>query len=296
VVANDLSSLFGPTLAVQLAPVQQLAQALDELDQGIARLDQRLAVAGASGLPSPAELDQLDQQLTIVDQAAAQLAAVPPEVLTAPFELQLKNIAPFALSALAFYAPAVLALLLQHLAVTVGALSLARVRLLGLMELFQTSPVRPTEVVIGNYLAYGTLCLLAGSALVALLVLALQVPILGSLVIFVATLALLILASLGIGFVIALLVHSEQQAAQQAMLVLIASVFFSGFLIFLESIDWPVRWLSYLLPTTYANRTLRDVMLRGVAMTPNDLIILGLMALFLFVLTIGLFRREFRPR
>jgi ABC-2 type transport system permease protein len=295
-IVEGFGGLFGPALADQLAPLHQLAHALTALDQGIDRLDQRLAATGASGLPTAAEVDQLDQQLTVVDQAAAQLSVVPPEVLSAPFELRLSSIAPFALSALAFYAPAVLALLLQHLAVTLGALSLARVRLLGPMELLQTSPVRPTEVVVGNYLSYSTLCLLAGSALVALLALALQVPILGSPVTFAATLVLLVLASLGIGFIISLLASSEQQAAQLAMLVLIASVFFSGFLIFLESIDWPVRGLAYLLPATYAIRTLRDVMLRGGAMTPSDLLILGAMAGLFFVLTIGLFRREFRPR
>jgi ABC-type polysaccharide/polyol phosphate export permease len=80
------------------------------------------------------------------------------------------------------------------------------------------------------------------------------------------------------------------------MLVLIASVFFSGFMIFLESIEWPIRAVSYLLPATYAIRTLRDVMLRGALLEPSDLVVLLAAGVGLFIVTILLFRREFRPK
>jgi ABC-2 type transport system permease protein len=279
-----------------LTPLRNLSQSLNSLSTSLDTIDRRVGQATDTTTPTEAELDSVQRQLTAVDQAASQLKSLPAEVLSAPFELRITNVAPFEVATLPFYAPAVLALLLQHLAVTLGALSLARVRLLGLMELLQTSPVRPSEVVIGNYLSYGTLCLVAGAALVALLVVALQVPITGSLLLFAGTLGLLTLASLGIGFIISLLARSEQQAAQIAMLVLISSVFFSGFMIFLESIEWPIRALSFLLPATYAIRSLRDIMLRGIMMTPYDLAILGATALVLFIITVMLFRREFRPR
>src|SRR5205085_11676787 len=104
------------------------------------------------------------------------LTTIPPDVLSAPFALDLEDIAPFTPGYISFYGPAVLALLLQHLAVTLGALSMARIRLLGLMELFRTSPVRPAEVVTGNYLSSGSLCVVAGGILVGLLRFGLDVP------------------------------------------------------------------------------------------------------------------------
>ena len=99
-----------------------------------------------------------------------------------------------------------------------------------------------------------------------------------------------------IGFIISMLSSSEQQAAQIAMLVLIASVFFSGFLVSLDTIVWPVRAVSYALPATYAIRTLQDVMLRGVLRTPGDVAVLGAFSLLFFLATLLLFRREFRAR
>src|SRR5262249_20173897 len=170
------------------------------------------------------------------------------------------------------------------------------IRLLGLMELLQTSPVRPREVVTGNYLSYGTLCAIAAAGLLALLTLGLGVPVFGSWLAVGATLGLLVLCSLGVGFVISMLAGSEQQAAQVAMLVLIATVFFSGFVVPSDTIAWPVGALSYLLPATYAIRTLQDVMLRGVLRTPQDLIVMAAAAVAFFLLTVLLFRREYRPR
>ena len=81
-----------------------------------------------------------------------------------------------------------------------------------------------------------------------------------------------------------------------AMLILIASVFFSGFLVSLDTIVWPVRIVSYALPATYAIRTLDDVMLRGILHTPWDLAALAGFAVVFFAASVALFHREFRAR
>jgi ABC-2 type transport system permease protein len=104
-----------------------------------------------------------------------------------------------------------------------------------------------------------------------------------------------------------MLSSSEQQAAQIAMLTLLGSIFFSGFIVPPETLSPPISAVAYLFPATYAIRTLQDVMLRGVlrpridlpdlaTVTPYlDFVILGVAALVLFLLTVHLFRREFRP-
>lgn len=273
----------------------KLSQSVDSLNRQINSLDARLT-SDSSATASPQELDQIDQNLTAIDNTTALIKSIPAEVLSAPFQADVENIAPFVPTLTGFYGPAVLALLVQHLAITLGALSMARIRLLGLMELLKASPVRPTEVTTGNYLSYGSLCALAAAVLTALLVYVLGVPVAGSYVPLVATLALLILSSLGIGFFISMVSSSELQAAQIAMLMLIATVFFSGFLVSLDTIVWPVRAISYIIPATYAIRTLQDVMLRGLLRTPTDLWVLGGVSIAFFFLTVALFRREYRPR
>jgi ABC-type multidrug transport system permease subunit len=80
------------------------------------------------------------------------------------------------------------------------------------------------------------------------------------------------------------------------MLVLIASVFFSDFIVSLELITWPVKAVAYVLPATYGIRSLQDAMLRDVFRYEEDLLIVGGAAIALFAASVFLFRREYRPR
>ena len=76
---------------------------------------------------------------------------------------------------------------------------------------------------------------------------ALGVPMLGNWLNYALVVALVLFASLGIGFVISLLSKTDSQAVQLAMLVLLASVFFSGFFMALY-LFWPaVQVVSWML-------------------------------------------------
>ncbi len=253
------------------------------------------AESGDATLPTPGEIDELEAQLDEFEQASGNLTKVPPEVLSQPFVLNIEYAANSNLSFAAFYAPAVLVLLLQHLGITLGALSMARLRLLRLTDLLRAAPVRAGEVVLGHYLSYGLLCVIAGTALLALMIWILDVPVLGSWAAVVGAILALILASLGVGFVISLLSRNEHQAAQLAMVVLLASVFFSGFAFSLDRITEPVRAISYALPATYGIRTLQDVMLRGTLRNPEDIAVLAAAGVVLLVVAVWLFRRDSRP-
>ena len=92
---------------------------------------------------------------------------------------------------------------------------------------------------------------------------ALHVPLLGTPERVVTAVFLVTFASLGIGLLISLLADSERQAVQLAMLVLLISMFFSGFVLPINEFREPVRYVSYLLPVTYGIQMFQDVMLRG---------------------------------
>ena len=132
---------------------------------------------------------------------------------------------------LAYFGPAVLALILQHLAVTLVALALVRERTSGVIELFRVAPVNAWEVIAGKVLTYMLIGGLIAAATVALLVGVFQIPMLGDPVALAGAIALVLLASLGIGLVIAVISDSERQAVQLSLLLLLASVFFSGFVL-----------------------------------------------------------------
>jgi ABC-2 type transport system permease protein len=124
--------------------------------------------------------------------------------------------------------------------------------------------------------------------------LGLGVHILAGYLVFAGVLTLLILASLSYGFFISAISNSESQAVQLSMLVLLASVFFGGFFLGLESLLPFVRVISYMLPVTYGINALQAVMLRGEYPAYYTLGALGGIALGLFVISTLLFNLQLR--
>ncbi|MFL5778028.1 MAG: ABC transporter permease [Chloroflexota bacterium] len=212
----------------------------------------------------------------IIQQAAAEgqgyalakgadpaVSQVPPEVVAAPTRAEVKNVAPSTPGVIAYFGPAVLALVLQHLVVSLVALSLVRERTTGLIELFRISPIAPWEVIAGKALAFGVLGAGIAAATLALLSYGLNVPMLGDPWMLLLVIGLLILASLGVGLFVAVISDSDRQAVQLSLLVLLASVFFSGFVLDIAEFSEPVRVLAYMLPVTHGIELTQEVMLRG---------------------------------
>jgi ABC-2 type transport system permease protein len=192
-----------------------------------------------------------------------QVTDISPEVIAKPTTAVTENVAPSDPTVLNFFAPAVLALVLQHLGVTLTALSMVRERLSGQMDLFRVAPVNSTEVLVGKYVAYGVLTLLVGGVVGGLMVFVLGVPIFSGYAIAIGIVLLLAFASLGVGLLISLVADSERQAVQLSMLVLLASVFFSGFVLPVQDFIGAVQYFAYALPVTHGIATLQEAMLRG---------------------------------
>jgi ABC-2 type transport system permease protein len=185
----------------------------------------------------------------------------------------------------------VFALVIQHLAVTLTALSLVRERLSGQMDRFRVAPVTSMELLIGKYVAYAALSLGVSAIVGALLVGILGVPLLGGWPLFLGIVLLLTFASLGVGLLISLVADSERQAVQLSMLVLLASVFFSGFVLPVTDFAPWAQYLAYLLPVTHGLATLQEHMLRGAV---SDVWMLGVLAVIgvtLYVVTLLRLRR-----
>ena len=198
-----------------------------------------------------------------IEAGAEEASVIPPEVIAAPTKVQVVNDAPVKPGYVPFYGPAVLALILQHLAVTLIALSLVRERTSGVIELFRIAPISTFEVLLGKLLAFGVLSAAISAATIGLLVGVLGVPFEADPLVFIGVMALLTLASLAIGLFIAVVSDSERQAVQLSLLVLLASVFFSGFVLPVEEFQEAIRGVSYSLPVTHGIRLLQDLMLRG---------------------------------
>lgn len=230
------------------------------------------------------QLSQMDQDITKLQDQLKTFQNMHPNAVVAPFTSQTHSVTGVAISPVDFFAPAVIVLLLQHLAVTFAALAIVREQRSGTMELFRISPLNAFETMLGKYLSY----MISGGLVLALITLTtifiLQVPMRGNWLHYILVVAVLLFASLGFGFLFSLAAKTEMQAMQFSMFMLLGSVFFSGFFLDLRYLWLPVRTVSWMLPATYGIELLQNIMLRGARYTPLLLVALFAMGVVLFLI------------
>jgi ABC-2 type transport system permease protein len=249
---------------------------LDELKQDVAALE-GLKPGAASYEDEAKVAARIETRLGALQGALTLFQTLSPDTIVRPLESSSESVSPVRLNVTSYFAPAVIVLLLQHLLVTMAALSFVRERMLGAVELFRASPLSALEILIGKYASY----MLIGSMLAVMLTLALLlllgVPMLGSWTMLAAVIGALMFASIGYGMLISILADNDSQAVQYAMLLLLGAVFFSGAFVALYNIRMPSQIVSWLLPATYGVQALQSVMLRGAA--PDNLIYWGLIGM-----------------
>jgi ABC-2 type transport system permease protein len=176
--------------------------------QEIVNRVQEAQVGGAEQASLQGRLSALDQELDAIQEELSTVPNVSPSVLVNPFRLSIENLAPFQPDVAGFYAPGVLAILMQHIAVSLASLAVVRERLSGAYEFFEVSPLGPGQLLAGKFLTYLALVLSVNAAVVGAMVGFLDIPLNGSLTSLGAAMVLLTVASLGLGFVISALART----------------------------------------------------------------------------------------
>jgi ABC-2 type transport system permease protein len=264
---------FGATISSARSAVEDAREVLGSGDVATAR----------------AHLDRAREALERAPVVADQLLSVNAEVLVQPFEGEVESIVPGDRTFTDYYAPAAIVLLLQQFGVAFAALSFVRETQLGATELFRVAPVGPRQVVVGKYVGHLVIGALVAAALVALVRWALDVPLLGSVADLALSLLLLVLASVGLGFVVSLTSRTDMQAVLSTMLILLAALFFSGFFLPVDQLAGIGQVVAWALPATYGIEQARDIMLRGDDLAARSVLALGgyaaAAAVVVFVLT-----------
>jgi ABC-2 type transport system permease protein len=264
---------------------------LSQLDRTLVTLDRLTAVADPSTTDT-AQLARIEANLEQAQDEIDAFTSLSPEVAISPLSSRVERIQGGSVRLPDFYAPAVLVLLGQHLVVTTVALATVQEDLYGTVELFAVAPLTQAERLLGRYGGAMVLSVPTMVLMTALLVGGLGVPMLGSWLVLFATVVALLLTAIGVGFLIAELSTSTTQAVQLAMGVLLASVFFSGFVLSTQFFVGIGRLVGLMLPATYAIQALRDVMLRGEILRTAPYVVLPVTAVGLFVINWLLLRRS----
>ena len=229
-----------------------------------------------------AQVNELETDLTTAHDQLATFRSLGSSVLVNPFNAETTALSDIIFTPTEFFAPAVIVLLLQHLSITFASLSIVRERRSGIIELFRVAPISAFETLIGKFLSYLLFEILLAGIITFLAVWLLRVPMFGQWTSYAFAVIVLLFTSLGVGFLISLISQTDTQAVQYSMLLLLASIFFSGFFLDLRLMWEPMKVLAWSLPATYGIRMLQDIMLRGASAPALILYGLALIGVGLF--------------
>lgn len=205
----------------------------------------------------------VENDLMVLSAQVQNLKSLDSQLMLAPFSSKTEGIGKTQPRLADYFSPAILILLLQHLAILFAAISLVREFNGGKAEILRVSPLRNAELLLGKFIGCMILCAFAAALLTVVLVYGLQLPIMGDWRELIAILGAVLFCSLAIGFVISTLSYSEEYAILYSMLLFIVSMFFSGFFLDLDMLWRPLLVISYALPATYGIGLIQDVLLRG---------------------------------
>ena len=241
---------------------------------------------------SAAQVADLEADLTAAHEQIVTFRSIGPSVLVNPFQADTSALADIIFTPTEFFAPAVIVLLLQHLSITFASLSIVREQRSGIIELFRVAPISAFETLIGKFLSYLLFEILLAGVITFLAVWLLKVPMFGQWTDFALAVFVLLFTSLGVGFLISLISQTDTQAVQYSMLLLLASIFFSGFFLDLRLMWEPMKVLAWSLPATYGIRMLQDIMLRGASAPALVIQGLALIGVGLFFVNWFILRRR----
>ncbi len=239
---------------------------------------------------------ELEKNIADLNTQLTDFRNMDPNVITSPFTVKTESVTGITLELTDFFVPAVIVLLLQHLFVTFAAMSIVQERRAGTMELFKTSPISSSEILLGKTLSFFLFGLVIAATITLLVVFVLGTPMLGNWVDYAIAVVVLLLTSLAVGFFISLISENDTQAVQFSMLLLLASIFFSGFFLDLRLMWEPMKAFSYMLPATYGINIMHDVMLRGLPLPTIYIGGLALIGLIIFLVDWILLRRIMQTR
>jgi len=238
------------------------------------------------------QVEALEKSLTAAHENLTTFRTLSSGVLVNPFGVDIKGLSNVQFTVTGFFAPSVIALLLQHLSITFASLSIVRESRSGIMELFRVAPITAFETLIGKFISYLFFEIILAGVITALAILVLGIPILGPWLDYAVAVVILLFTSLGVGFLISLISETDTQAVQYSMLLLLASIFFSGFFLDLRLMWEPIKVLAWSLPATYGIRMFQDIMLRGSTVSPMLFQGIALIGIALFLIDWFLLRRR----
>jgi len=187
-----------------------------------------------------------------------------------------------------FIVPGLIAVILMIIAALLTSLTIAREWENGTMEQLLSTPVRPTELLLGKLAAYFVLGM--ADMVIALIVGVgiFGVPMRGSALLLIATSALFLFGALCWGILLSTITRSQLLAFQLSLLSSFLPAFLlSGFVYAIDNMPFVIQQFTRIVPARYFVAILQGIFLKGTGLAILWTQVLFLMAYAALVFTIA---------
>jgi ABC-2 type transport system permease protein len=174
--------------------------------------------------------------------------------------------------------PGLMGVILMMTMMLFTAVAIVRERERGNLELLINTPVSSAELMIGKVTPYIAIGLVQLAIILAFGQLLFDVPIRGSIVDLYIAGSAFIAANLALGLLISTATHTQFQAMQVTVFILMPSILLSGFMFPFDGMPVVAQYIGEVLPTTHFIRLTRGIMLRDATLgelTPDFYYLIG---------------------
>jgi ABC-2 type transport system permease protein len=186
--------------------------------------------------------------------------------------------------------PGLVAILLQIAAMMLAAIAIVREREQGTMEQLLVTPIHPIGLVLGKLAPYLVIGIVEMAMILLIMRWGFGVPIQGSLLFLFATAVVYLFALLALGLTISMRAGTQMQATQMAQMLLLPSIFLSGYIFPVAGLPKVLYWIGRGLPATHMIDVMRGAVLRSAG--PWELLpsLLALAAISIVLVTVSVRR------
>jgi ABC-2 type transport system permease protein len=169
-----------------------------------------------------------------------------------------------------FIIPGLVAILMQMIAIFLASSSIVREREQGTIEQLMVTPVHPLGLMLGKVAPYMVLGLFETALVLTIMRWCFSVPIQGSLVFLFGIMIVYLAALVSFGLFISVNAKTEREAMQSAQMIVLPSIFLSGYIFPIKGMPFVLQAVGQILPATHMVAVMRGIVLRDAG--PTELI------------------------
>ena len=164
-----------------------------------------------------------------------------------------------------YIVPGLVAVILMIIAALLTSLTIAREWEMGTMEQLLSTPVRPSELVLGKMSAYFVVGAVDALTAVLIGVTLFEVPLRGNLLFLAVTCFIFLFGTLCWGILLSAVARNQLAAYQLGTVTSFLPAFLlSGFIYSIENMPLPIQLFTHIVPARYFVRILKGIFLKGV--------------------------------